>query len=101
MAETVSFGNWIRQRRRALDLTQDQLAARVGCSISAIRKIEADERRPSRQVAELLADTLQIPTTDRATFLKVARMELSFERLETIDAPAMLTLAPPLLAPAA
>ena len=100
MAETVSFGNWIRQRRRALDLTQDQLAARVGCSISAIRKIEADERRPSRQVAELLADTLQIPTTERATFLKVARMELSFERLETIDAPAMLTLAPPLLAPA-
>ena len=49
----------------------------LGCSISAILKIEANERRPSRQVAELLADTLQIPTMDRATFLKVARMELA------------------------
>lgn len=89
MAETYSFGNWIRQRRRALDLTQDGLADRVGCSISAIRKIEADERRPSRQVAELLADTLQIPGADRAIFLKVARMELGFDRLSAITAPAV------------
>ena len=98
MAETFSFGNWIRQRRRALDLTQDELANRVGCSLSAIRKIEADERRPSRQVAELLADTLQIPGADRATFLKVARMELGFDRLNTITAPAAQT--PVVLPPA-
>jgi predicted ATPase/transcriptional regulator with XRE-family HTH domain len=96
MAETFSFGNWIRQRRRALDLTQDQLAERVGCSVSAIRKIEADERRPSRQVAELLADTLQIPATDRGTFLKVARMELGFDRLEVIEAPRIAELATPI-----
>ena len=89
MAETFSFGNWIRQRRRALDLTQDELAERVGCSISAIRKIEADERRPSRQVADLLANALQIPDIDRPTFLKVARMELGFDRLSTITAPAV------------
>ena len=91
MAETFSFGNWIRQRRRALDLTQDELAERVGCSISAIRKLEADERRPSRQVAELLADTLQIPGADRLLFLKVARMELGFDRLSAITAPAVLS----------
>ena len=87
MTEAISFGNWIRQRRRALDLTQDALAARVGCSLSAIRKIEADERRPSRQVAELLANTLQIPAAERATFLRVARMELSFDRLPAVTAP--------------
>jgi predicted ATPase/transcriptional regulator with XRE-family HTH domain len=89
MAETISFGNWIRQRRRALDLTQHDLAARVGCSISAVRKLEGDERRPSRQVAELLADTLQIPAAERATFVKVARMELGFERLATLEAPVL------------
>lgn len=85
MAETLSFGNWIRQRRRTLDLTQDELASRVGCSLSAIRKIEADERRPSRQIAELLADTLQISPADRATFLRVARLELGYDRLPAID----------------
>ncbi len=97
MAETLSFGNWIRQRRRALDLTQEQLAANIGCSLSAIRKIEADERRPSRQVAELLADTLVVPAGDRAVFLRVARLELGFERLGAIAEP---TLALPNALPA-
>jgi predicted ATPase/transcriptional regulator with XRE-family HTH domain len=103
MAEAISFGNWIRTRRRALDLTQEALAAGVGCSVSAVRKIEADERRPSRQVAELLADTLQIPPAERSTFLKVARMELGYERLETLAEPAVRTALPqtaPVLSPA-
>jgi transcriptional regulator with XRE-family HTH domain len=56
-----SFGNWIKRRRKALDLSQQDLAERVGCSVSAIFKIESDERRPSRQIAELLAEQLQIP----------------------------------------
>ena len=90
MVETLSFGNWIRQRRRALDLTQEQLAASIGCSLSAVRKIEADERRPSLQVAELLADTLVVPAGDRAVFLKVARMELGFERLGAIAKPVLV-----------
>ena len=99
MAETISFGNWIRQRRRALDLTQEEVAASIGCSISAIRKIEADERRPSHQVAALLADMLQIADPDRALFLKVARRELGFNRLETLDASELATPAPPVAAP--
>ncbi len=99
-APTVSFGHWIRQQRRALDLTQDELAVRVGCSISAIRKIEGDERRPSRQVAELLAEILHIPSTDRPAFLKVARMELAYDHLETIGVPAFGALAPPSPLPA-
>jgi adenylate cyclase len=35
-----------------MDLTQDVLAQQVGCSVFTIRKIERDERRPSRQIAE-------------------------------------------------
>ena len=34
-----SFGNWIKRRRKALDLTQQELADRVGCSLSLIFKI--------------------------------------------------------------
>jgi predicted ATPase/transcriptional regulator with XRE-family HTH domain len=98
MAPAASFGHWIRQRRRGLDLTQEELAVRAGCSVSAIRKIEADERRPSRQVAELLAEVLQIPNTDRPAFLKIARIELAYDHLDAIhppDAPApSLPLSP-------
>jgi len=47
-----SFGSWLGQRRKALDLTQVELADLVGCSVTTIHKIEADERRPSTQIAE-------------------------------------------------
>ncbi|HEV8107181.1 MAG TPA: helix-turn-helix transcriptional regulator, partial [Burkholderiales bacterium] len=55
------FGYWLRRRRKALDLTQEALARAVSCSRFAIRKIESDERRPSRRLAERLAEKLGIP----------------------------------------
>src|SRR5688500_14674371 len=79
-----SFGNWVRRRRKALDLTQQELAQRVGCSLSLIFKIESDERRPSRQVAELLAEHLEIPLDQRSLFLRVARQEKSVDQLEAV-----------------
>ena len=81
MDGNASFGYWVRRRRRALDLTQDELARRVGCSVITIRKIEADARRPSTQVAERLADQLNIAPADRAAFIKVARATLSADRI--------------------
>ncbi|MFL5805348.1 MAG: tetratricopeptide repeat protein [Roseiflexaceae bacterium] len=87
MTETHSFGYWVRRRRKALDLTQAELAGRVGCAEVTIRRIEADERRPSRQIADRLADQLQIPADERATFLKAARAELAADRLPTFTLP--------------
>lgn len=83
MGELYSFGEWVRQRRRALDLTQDALAQRVGIAVSMVRKIEADERRPSRQVAGLLADALAVPEAERDQFLQIARAERSTDHLPT------------------
>jgi predicted ATPase/DNA-binding XRE family transcriptional regulator len=60
-----------------LDLTQQELARRVGCSLATIVKIESDERRPSRQIADLLANHLEISPEQREQFLKVARQEKS------------------------
>lgn len=77
----IAFGEWVKQRRKALDLTQDGLAQRAGCSIFALRKIESGERRPSRQLAELLAEALEIPTADKPTFIRVARGQLALDRL--------------------
>jgi transcriptional regulator with XRE-family HTH domain len=41
MEGNTSFGYWVRRRRKALDLTQEELARQVGCSPVTIRKIEA------------------------------------------------------------
>src|SRR5829696_10503377 len=70
MEPISSFGYWLRRRRKALDLTQDELARQVGCAIGTLKKLETDERRPSKQLAERLADCLAISTTERAVFLK-------------------------------
>ena len=61
-----------------------------------IPKIEADERRPSRQEAELLANCLHLAPEDHPTFLKVARTELRVDRLSKLSP---LVSPPHLLAP--
>jgi predicted ATPase/transcriptional regulator with XRE-family HTH domain len=71
----VPFGAWLSQRRRELDLTQGDLARRIGCSQSTIKKIEEGKRRPSKQIAELLAGHLDIPPSERAAFVLLARAE--------------------------
>jgi predicted ATPase/transcriptional regulator with XRE-family HTH domain len=81
MREIVSFGQWLNLRRRALLLTQAELARRVGCSTELIRKIEADARRPSPEVAAHLAEQLALPVADRPLFVQVARAALRVERL--------------------
>lgn len=72
MNDTASFGYWVRRWRKARDLTQEQLAKQVACAVVTIKKIEMDERRPSRQMAERLALCLDVPETQRAAFIQVA-----------------------------
>jgi transcriptional regulator with XRE-family HTH domain len=68
-----SFGRWLRSRRRALDLTQADLGRLAGYAEVTIRKIEADELRPSRGMAWLLAEHLRIPAEEREDFVRFAR----------------------------
>ena len=77
----VSFGEWLKRRRKTLDLTQEELADRASCSVFALRKIESGERRPSKQLALLLASALEISEQEQPTFIRVARGELNLERL--------------------
>jgi len=70
-----SFGSWLRYRRRVLGLTQAELARRVGYVAVTIRKIEANELRPSVQAVEKLAEALAIAPTERAAFIRFARDE--------------------------
>ncbi|MCP4422590.1 MAG: XRE family transcriptional regulator, partial [Chloroflexi bacterium] len=73
MSEIISFGEWAQVRRNQLRLSRTDLARQVGCSPVTIKKIERDERRPSVQIAELLAQHLQIPETEQEDFIHRAR----------------------------
>lgn len=81
MHEIASLGHWLKIRRVALQLTQAELASRVGCAAVTIRKIEADERRPSAQIAELLAQHLELAPDERMAFLQAAQELISPLRL--------------------
>src|SRR5512140_2999135 len=93
MQEENQFGLWLRQRRSELDLTQWELAERVGCSRDMIQKIEAGRRRPSKQVAELLATCLGVPPAERAAFVNWAR-GVAASPAPTLSPTAPMTTAP-------
>jgi transcriptional regulator with XRE-family HTH domain len=93
-SDNVFFGQWLRQCRRSLDLTQDALAQRVGCVVDTVRKIELGMRRPSRAMAERLAQCLSIPVEQRAGFLAAARADRAPQDL------AATRIPPPGVAPA-
>ncbi len=73
MLDSSLFGRWLYRRRRALDLTQRQLAALAGCSVAMIRKLESDERRPSVRMAGGLARALGIAEDEAGAFVRFAR----------------------------
>jgi transcriptional regulator with XRE-family HTH domain len=60
MAKTIqrTFGRVIRERRRQLDLTQDEVARRIKTSTAYIGHLEADKRRPSENVIAHLGEVL-------------------------------------------
>ena len=63
-AKTGSFGRIIRERRRQLDLTQEEVAQRIKASVPYIGYLEAEKRHPSGQVVLKLADALGLDARD-------------------------------------
>jgi len=59
--KTFSFGDWVSRRRKGLDLTRRELAAVPAARRLHSKKTEVHERRPSRDLAGLLAKALQVP----------------------------------------
>jgi predicted ATPase/DNA-binding XRE family transcriptional regulator len=69
----LTFGEWLKHRRKTLDLTRDKLAWQVGCSFETIKKIESSDLKPSIQLAELIAGALSVPVSEQAAFVQFAR----------------------------
>src|SRR5262245_33235376 len=90
----VSFGLWLKQRRKVLDMTQTDLARQVGCAAITIRKIEADQLRPSLQIARRLAKHLHLAPEDYAAFVQLARTFL-LNRFAASPDPPVVAPRPP------
>jgi DNA-binding SARP family transcriptional activator/predicted ATPase/DNA-binding XRE family transcriptional regulator len=73
MEEEISFGVWLRKQRRALDLSRQALANRVGCAEITLRRIEAGTLKPSKELASLLLEKLSIPESERSQWISFAR----------------------------
>ncbi|MEZ4861324.1 MAG: tetratricopeptide repeat protein [Caldilineaceae bacterium] len=89
MSDSLSFGAWLKQRRRALDLTQQELAQRTACSLSTLRKIESDDLIPSKELAQLLAEAVGVSAAEQDAFVAFAR-----GAQVTFAAPAQLQATP-------
>ena len=87
MAE-ITFGEWLKRRRGAVGFTQKQLALQLNCSLSAVRKIEAEERRPSAEIVDQLMQIFEIPPEESKAFLRFSRGDWqAFLGEENEDAP--------------
>lgn len=58
------LGNCIRNCREESNLTQEDLAERVGISRTMISKIESNKAKPSLITLQKIAKALDIPTSE-------------------------------------
>jgi predicted ATPase/transcriptional regulator with XRE-family HTH domain len=72
----AALDSLLRARRRAIGLTQSELAARAGIGVRTVRDLERGRAsRPQRSTVELLANALGLTGADRQEFLTVARRQ--------------------------
>jgi transcriptional regulator with XRE-family HTH domain len=67
-----TFGQIIRERRRQLDLTQEDVARQIRTSVPYIGHLEADSRHPSETIVARMADALGL---DRSELFFLANPE--------------------------
>ena len=74
-ADAPTFGDLLRQHRRAHNLTQEALAERASVSARAISDLERGLRtHPYRETAQLLANALHLSGNERAAFWRRHRV---------------------------
>lgn len=74
---SITFGAWLQQLRKKAGLTQVQLAERISCSVSALRKYETGERRAPEDQVERLIGALTLSAEEQDRLRKLARAPLT------------------------
>jgi len=83
--DTNSSFSGIRERRKALGLSLKELSQQVGCAVVTLKKIESGERKPSRLMAERLAQCLKINVKEQSAFIahiRQVKAEISIPHTE-------------------
>ena len=88
--ERSTFGKWLRQQRRTLDLTQQDLADQVGCARITLRRIESDALKPSKELALILLEKVGIPKSEHTDWLPFTRGLADLPNKQTNPAPIPL-----------
>jgi predicted ATPase len=73
MTEQIRFGEWLRKQHLRLDLSRQALAAQAGCAEVTLRRIEAGNLKPSRELALILLEKLGIPEAERPKWVLFSR----------------------------
>ena len=68
-----TFGQWLKQRRKVLGLTQKELAQMAGCAQVSLRKIEAGNLLPSAPLVASLARALGTDDANLPSLVSLAR----------------------------
>jgi transcriptional regulator with XRE-family HTH domain len=58
------FGKRLRKLRRNMDLTQEQLADKVGVSLNFIGQMERGENAPSLETVQKIAEVLNVDVSE-------------------------------------
>jgi transcriptional regulator with XRE-family HTH domain len=75
MGEKIGLGKFISKRRRMLDMTQEELARRIGVSKSAVAKWETEGGLPDRDNLGKLAEALNISVDELHRRIRGSDME--------------------------
>jgi len=73
MEDELTFGQWLKKRRKALGISQAELAARVPCATDTVHKIETGQRMSSDTMAQRLADCLNVSITPGCNWKEITR----------------------------
>jgi DNA-binding XRE family transcriptional regulator len=74
----MELGDLIKHHRQRLNLSQDELASRVGVSRQAVQQWEKGVTGPKRAVAKILAETLCIPISSIDPLMAATVSEVDF-----------------------
>lgn len=90
------FSGWLKERRKALGLSQAALGDCAGCAVITVKKLESGDRRPSRELALRLAQCLGLSPNEHDDFVRFARGETS-EAKGPQDPPSRAAAPPAIL----
>ncbi len=86
----LTFGKWLRQQRRTLDLTQETFADQIGCARITLRRIESDALKPSKELALILLEKVGVPRSEREAWLPFTRGLADLPVKQTNPSPPVL-----------